>query len=348
MDRVRRGIASVVPVLVIAACGGNTAIELDAQPACEPACGAHATCEGATCVCEDGYIGDGLACREVWTMVASLAFDIAPSSYEPAVVVHRESIFVGIETNTAGVGAWRAIDVSAVPRLGPALTLPPVEQNDFCFCGATQTLVSDGQDAIYMLGNHAQRYDVSANRWVEIPGYTVPADLRRAEAASVFDPAGPWILTFGGRGPTDEVLRFAPGDGTFVVDASTLPASISDAAAWLPPAGDAIFVAGGRGQLDAPQNHILSRPTGAGAWVVHPEVDGDITAPIGMGDFRQRIWVASANGRAYFYDPATSTWDPTIDLPADTRAVVTAGGATWALSRTAGGVLDLYRLSNID
>ncbi len=322
---------TVVPLLAMAACGDGVVstpeIPLDAPDAPDAA-------DAAT--------------RPAWILEATLPFDIAPTSANPAVVGHRSAIFVGIETNTPGVAAWRAIDVSAAPELGPPRSLPPADLNDFCFCGATQAMASDGTDSIYMFGNWGQRYEVSTDRWVEIP--QLMGDLRRGEAAMVFNPVGPSVVRYGGRdgqnGPSRDVLGFAPPDGEFSTDAVQMPIAFAQGAAWLPHNGDAIFVTGGYGALFEPQRHMFVRPIAGGAWTVHPEVEANLNEPFGMGDFQQRIWIA-ADGRLHFFNPATSTWDRTIDAPAGTRAVVTADDRTWALARSDDGQLDLYRLDAI-
>lgn len=310
----------------------------------------------AMAACGDGVVSTpevvpDAATRPAWDLEATLPFDIAPTSANPVVVGHRDAIFVGIETNTPGVSAWRAIDVSAAPTLGPPRALPPADRNDFCFCGATQALASDGTDSIYMFGNHGQRYEVSTDRWIEIPQFDEGGDRRRGEAAMVFNPVAPSVVRYGGRDllnePSRDVDGFAPPDGEFSTDAVQMPIAFAQGAAWLPHAGDAIFVAGGYGVLHEPQRHIFVRPTAGGAWVVHPAVDADLSIPFGMGDFQQRIWIA-ADGRLHFFHPATSSWDRTIEVPDGTRAVVTADDRTWALARGDSEQLDLYQLHAID
>ncbi|MEZ4402064.1 MAG: EGF domain-containing protein [Kofleriaceae bacterium] len=52
-------------IAVSAACGSVGPGIVDAAVACQPACGANATCQAGTCACDDGFTGDGQTCTDV-------------------------------------------------------------------------------------------------------------------------------------------------------------------------------------------------------------------------------------------------------------------------------------------
>lgn len=372
-------------LLAVTACGSVSTSPPDAPPTCTPACGAHATCAGTTCVCDDGYamntaglcgdidecatanggcaadavctntdgartcacpdgfLGDGLACRPVWTAEATIPFDIDPSNFGAVFVAHNNFVYIGVETNTPSAKAFRSYNTSNQQLSGP-LALPPATDDDFCACGATQTLASDGT-TIYMLGNYAMRYNPAADTWTPIPGYISGVDYRRAESASVFNRMAAQVQIFGGRGPVNDQLNFTPASNTFAFDA-TLPFAISDAAAYLPANGGTIYLAGGEQQGGA--DRILSRPTNVAAWTIHPAAPGSLRSVLGMGDFGTRIWVASRDGQLHFFNPASTTWDRTVGLPPGTKGVVTTSMGTFAFVHTPMAQLAVFKLANIE
>ncbi|MBK9037335.1 MAG: hypothetical protein IPL61_39855 [Myxococcales bacterium] len=366
-----------------AACGEVSSNIPDAQTTCVPACGANATCQGTACACDSGYemvagactdidecavgnggcaadamctntagartcacdagfLGDGLACRPVWTLEATVAFDINPSNFGAAFVAHNNFVFIGVETNTPTAKAFRSFNTSNMMLSGP-LALPPTSSDDFCACGATQTMVSNGT-TIYMFGNYAMSYDPATNRWLAINGYTTGADYRRAEAASVYNPMSGLVEIFGGRGPVADTVTYqAPATFAF---GSNLPIAITDAVAYLPANGATIYMAGGQQQGGA--DRILTRPTSLNSWTILGAAPGSLSSPIGMGDFGSRIWVATRERKIYFFDPTAMAWDHTLDLPGDTLGVVTTNAGTFAFVHTATAMLEVYKLANID
>ncbi len=152
-------------LLAVTACGSVSTSPPDAPPTCTPACGAHATCAGTTCVCDDGYamntaglcgdidecatanggcaadavctntdgartcacadgfLGDGLTCRPVWSLEATLPFDIDPSQFGSAMVAHNDLVYIGVETNTQSAKAFRSYNTTTRQVSGP----PPSE-----------------------------------------------------------------------------------------------------------------------------------------------------------------------------------------------------------------------------
>ena len=372
-------------LLAVTACGSVSTSPPDAPPTCTPACGAHATCEGTTCVCDDGYamntagacgdidecatanggcaadavctntdgartcacadgfLGDGLTCRPVWSLEATLPFDIDPSQFGSAMVAHNDLVYIGVETNTQSAKAFRSYNTTTRQVSGP-LALPPSTDDDFCACGATQTLVSDGTN-IYMFGNYATKYNPGTDTWSVIPGYTTGADYRRAESASVYNPMTRQVQAFGGRGPVDEQMNFSVQTATFAFGPA-LPFALTEAAAYLPAGSGTIYLAGGQQQGGA--DRILSRPIGSATWAIQPAAPASLMSPIGMGGFGARVWVADRSGRIVFFNPSTAMWDHTLDLPRDTRGVVTTTAGTFAFARDAMGVLRVYKLANID
>ena len=360
------------------------ASSIDAPPTCAPACGAHATCQGTTCVCDPGYamnggactdidecatanggcaadatctntdgartcacdpgfLGDGLACRPVWTLEATLPFDIDPSQFGSVMVAHNDLVYIGVETNTTSAKAFRSYNTTTRQVSGP-LALPPATDDDFCACGATQTLASDGTN-LYMFGNYATKYNPGTDSWSVIPGYTTGADYRRAESASVYNPMTRQIQAFGGRGPTDVQMNFSVQTATFAFGPA-LPFAVTEAVAYLPAGSGTIYLAGGQQQGGA--DRILSRPIGSATWAIQPAAPVSVTSPIGMGGFGARVWVAERSGKIVFFNPGTATWDHTLDLPPDTRGVATTTAGTFAFARDAMGVLRVYKLANID
>ncbi len=357
--------------------------QIDAPGTCDPACGANATCQGTACVCDAGYqmaagvcadidecatanggcaadavcfntpgartcacragfLGDGLTCAPVWTLQATLPFDINPSNFGSAFVAHNNLVYIGIETNTPTAKAFRSFNTSNLLLSGP-LALPPTTDDDFCACGATQTMASNGT-SVFMFGNYAQLYNPTANTWSPIAGYTSPVDYRRAESASVYNPMNGSVQMFGDRGPTAEALNYRVSPSGFSFDAN-LPIAISDAVAFLPLNGATIYLAGGEQQGGA--DRILSRPTNLASWTIHAAAPGSIRSPIGMGDFGTRIWVAAA-GKIHFFNPTTLAWDITRDLPARTQGVVTTNVGTFAFVHTTTAMLEVYRLATIE
>ena len=51
--------------LALAAGCGSVSTTPDASNTCAAGCGANATCQGTTCVCDQGFTGDGLTCTDV-------------------------------------------------------------------------------------------------------------------------------------------------------------------------------------------------------------------------------------------------------------------------------------------
>jgi hypothetical protein len=361
----------------------GTDASTDAPPAtCVPDCGAHASCDGAVCACDDGYQGDGITCNKYWELVASYPFDIAPLPWSdfspvqwPLAVGHKRSIFIGVQSHaSATYPGWRSIDLAAAPPvLSPPLALPPTynDSNELSTSGFRENVSSDGARYIYMFGNKAQRYDVMADRWFEPPGYGRP--LSRGRGPQMFVPVDGTVQFFGGSGwgqfeILDTVLRYAIATNSYSLEPQPLPFPLRSAVAWLEPGGSTIYVAGGQHDWESnstmPHNGIISRPTTMNAWTTtHPDAPGDLRFPVGMGDYEGRIWVAARDfqfvpnnvvslpSHAYFFDPERDAWDHTIFLPPSTLAAVTADGATWALARTEEngvGGFDLYKLVAID
>src|SRR5690242_18137634 len=44
---------------------------LDAASTCATPCGPNASCDGTTCVCDEGFQGDGISCHQYWALIAS-------------------------------------------------------------------------------------------------------------------------------------------------------------------------------------------------------------------------------------------------------------------------------------
>ena len=356
---------------------------IDTPATCDPACGVHATCQGTTCVCDPGYalangecadidecavnnggcdanalctntdgdntcacnagyLGDGATCRQVWALQGTFPWDINPSNFGSDIVVHNSSVFIGIETNTPTAKGWRSFNTANLTLSGP-LALPPSTDDDFCACGATQTIVSDGT-FIYMFGNYAVRYDPSANRWTTIAGYISGVDYRRAESASVWNSTTNRAEMFGNRGPEAATLNFTP-PSTFAFG-TNLPIAVDSARAYVQNSSGLIFLAGG--QQQGGMDRIMSRPANIEAWTIHASAPGSIGSVIGVGEFGPRIWAAGRGSEMYFYNPASMTWDRTIGLPPRTQRVATTPQGTFAFVHTATAQLEVYKLANIE
>ncbi|MBE7451051.1 MAG: hypothetical protein HS111_19805 [Kofleriaceae bacterium] len=325
---------------------------------CDPACGENAACAGTTCLCNNGFVGDGYTCRAIWARIATtqlrLANVVAGQTNGVIAAGLRNRIYFGPEIGSESDPAhyMRHFNVDTMAFSAP-LALPPSGQRDFCACGDTEVFVgatdSSGNEAVYMFGNYGFRYqpDTGAGpgSWTPVSSYV--GSFRRGEAAGAFEANNRFVYMIGGRGPLDTAIRFSVAGQSFDPEPGILPYQVDSARAWAPAGNNLVYVAGGFAS-DNSRRHLIRTATGTNQWTTLADAPADLGSTIGMGDFGGRIWVATRNGLLYFYDPGPGTWRTSpITAPAGAVAVVTTSGRTFALIQN-GDILEVHELMAIE
>jgi hypothetical protein len=372
----------VLALVALAACGSvkadlDAAVPPDSAPEC-PVCDPHASCEGAVCVCttgwegsgtvctdanecatgnggcdpnadcantegsrectcQGGFVGDGTSCREVWSRVGSFPdVDINPEGFGGKAAGVGNRIFFGPEANNVGAPYLRSFD-TVLHTLSDTLALPS-GQTDFCACGLTDVFLGAGTD-LYMMGNNGGRYLPDVNRWTTITSYVDP--FRRGEAAGAFDAMRGKIYLVGGRSNETSAIQLDVASQMFSTLPGVVPFSVDQGKAWMFSGDHLLYlVSGGDSQLASLD------PGGGGSWNLQPSSPASLRSPLGMGEFKDRVWVATGSAISFF-DPGPEQWGQTLAVPAGTTAVATNDTGTFALCKTADG-LDIFQLNAIE
>ncbi len=331
----------------------------DAGPGtCDPACGDNAACAGTTCICNNGFVGDGYTCRAIWARIATtqlrLANVVAGQTNDVIAAGLRNRIYFGPELGSESDPAhfMRHFNVDTMAFSG-ALAIPPAGQRDFCACGYTEVFVgatdSSGAESLYMFGNYGFRYvpdpGTGLGTWSPVSAYS-PA-LRRGESAGAFEGNNRLLYMVGGRDTQTTAMTYSPATNMFTTLTGALPFGVDSARAWAPAGNNLVYVAGGFAS-DNSRRHLIRTATGTNQWTTLADAPADLGSTIGMGDFGGRIWVATRNGLLYFYDPGPGTWRTSpITAPAGAVAVVTTSGRTFALIQN-GDILEVHELMAIE
>lgn len=244
---------------------------------------------------------------------------------------------------------------TATLTLSGALTVPPGLQSDFQASGYGAIFVADA-DSLVLIGDSAVRYNPGTDAWSAIAGYQ-NGPFHRGESNGAWESSTNTVFMVGGRddatnSATATALR-RNSTGVWANEPGMLPYTVSNGLAYVIPGESRLYVAGGRAG-DNNRMHLAVHTTGTSVWTALANSPGDLGQPIGMGHFTAngttRVFVANLNGRMHFYNPGTSTWDRSINLPTTELAqVVMVAGTPYAVVRAANLTdADIYKLVSID
>lgn len=235
------------------------------------------------------------------------------------------------------------------------LPLPPGTSNDFEASGFGAVFVADA-DAIYLLGDAAYRFRRADNAWRPISGYGPSTNFMRGEACGTWETATGVLYMVGGRDRATNqdqgtAIRLNP-DGSWSNEPGAMPYTVSNCFAVQLPGENRIFIAGGR-TGDNNRKHLAVHTTSTSGWTALADAPDDLGNAIGMGYFEDdatralRVLVATETN-AYLFNPASMTWDRTIDMPAGDRAqLVMVGGVAHAVVQQ-GVQIEVWRLDSVD
>jgi len=378
--------------LALAGCGevSTTFVDaagsgIDAPAVCSPACDVNATCTGATCACDAGYMGDGVTCTDI-NECATTNGGCDPNALCTNTAGSRPcASLLGLVGNGMSCQrAWSLVATFAGVPIDPdrfgavavgvgnrlyfanetntaanevfryfdtttnALSGPLAAppDNDFAAAGFGEIFVSDGA-SIFMFGNYGQRYDTAAGTWSSVSTYTQARS--RGESAGVYHPTTGKIIMAGGR-------TFTINMATDTATAFTIATGAFDPEPGTMPfaisnamawalPGSTSIYVAG-GRSPDNGSHLMRHAIGSTTWEALPDSPMDVRSPTGIGHFGNRLWVAN-DSVLMFFNPATTTWDRTIGAPANMKVAAFANGSTWALAAGAGG-LEFYRLNAIE
>ncbi len=321
---------------------GQTCNDIDECETANGGCDENALCINRpgdrACVCNATHTGDGETCTEVWSLEATLEnVNLNPDGFGTLGVFANGQVFFGPETNLVPAIFWRSYD-PLLKQFGPELPLPPSLPGDFCACGFTESIVSDGID-VFLLGNEGMRYRTNEQRWENFDAYD--SANRRGEAGGTFDSVSGSILLFGGRNNQNNALRIDLSSSLQEIEPGEPPVLMDNAAAHAVPNMPLSFIA-------TPQNNggvqMLSHQTGTPNWMQLANAPNEMGRPQTMGNLGPQIWVADSEGVLYFFDPMANTWSDTrFGAPAGTEVVVNAGSEIIAIAQD-GNAVQAWRL----
>lgn len=326
---------------------GVTCADINECDTANGGCSPNALCTNTngsrTCACLAGFVGDGLVCAPVWQRVGTFpGVDIEPTNQGSSAAAAGNLIFVAADTGNLG-GVFRSFNTTTNQLSGQlAMPVGGGSQNDFCACGYTQTMFSDG-NFLYVFGNWGERYNIASNSWSTVTSYS--GSIARGEAAGVLVPMINQAVIIGGRGPRNDAINFNLGSQAFAAEPGTLPYAVQYPVAWAMPGNTTVYVAGGDAS-DGNRRHLVRHQVGTSVWEPMPDAPEDIGFPVGMGHFENRLWVA-AGERLQLFNLATSQWDRMVTLPANVKAVVTNADGTFAIAKN-GTTLDFWKLQRIE
>lgn len=330
---------------------GDASDELDAEGplSCED-CAPNATCEDGgediSCVCDDGYEGDGVTCEDV----NECAEDNGGCD-ENAICINRPgsrecdcmegylgdgetcsriwTLFHEIEDlrfNPDNYGAGYAAGFEESIYFAPKsndesvyfksidiqtktvtdLPLPEPDGGDFCACGADGPLVSDADLGLCQFANDANCFD--GDTWSAV---TRPDEFATDDAASAG--IGGFIYEVGANGNTGDAHRYSPESGFEAI--TDHPAGVHDARG---AAHDGVlYVLGGETAAGA-ENKAFAYDTQqgtAGTWEQLPDIPVDSGSPRGAVAHDGLIFLFNYD-EILIYDPAESTWrERRLDYP---------------------------------
>ncbi|TMQ02546.1 MAG: hypothetical protein E6J91_51355 [Deltaproteobacteria bacterium] len=367
---------------LLVGCGSVSNRGADAANTCEPACGAHATCQGTSCACDTGFMGDGHTCADVnecttgnggcdanatctntmggRTCACQAGFVGDGMTCRAAFV--RVAMLPGVRINPDNFGGL-AVGVGAKLYFGPRSNDPTqlymrsydvgtnAISQPLAFPPGTQTdfcacgltsVFLSDGTTLYLLGNSGEKYNPATNAWSAVASYT--AATARGEAAGTYDAASNLFLLVGGRGNEGSAERMALVGEAFSAEPGSLPVGMSSARAFTPPGAPVTYVAGGDLGMGVA---LLSHTTGSNGWTRLANAPQNLGRPIGMGSFMGQIWVARNGGTFYFYNPMNDTWAPnSIKAPTGTAVATMVAGQTFVLVDT-GSATEIHRLNAI-
>lgn len=306
-------------------------------------CSANAECLNRPgsfqCRCSTGYVGDGITCLPVWELQGALDGAEYNVSFDGFAAAVGNTIWFTQDGQNAATRLY-GYDTAA----GTFFNRPVTTVSEFCACGYGQVFVG-GPTRLWMFGNDGWFYDPAADRWVQINSYA-PSGFRRGESAGAIDPRNGRVYMVGGRAdvsPSETTASIANGAAnTYGPEPGMLPVGVSDASAWIVPADDMLYVAGGRG-TDNNQRHFFSHLLGSSVWTELAPLPEDAPQTRGMGDYQGRIWVAADSG-VHFYDPVSRSWS-SVTVPPGFQRAVSANGAVWAIVSTLGSnKIEIHKL----
>ncbi|MCE9573405.1 MAG: hypothetical protein K8W52_09625 [Deltaproteobacteria bacterium] len=219
--------------------GPDSSTVIDSAGTCAPTCDVNATCAGTTCSCNDGFMGDGLACTDINECAANNGgCDVnalctnAPGSRSCAckrgfvgdgVTCRPSWTLVGSFPNVVlDQGSNRGFDAvglankiyfapkwDTTPSTMRAIDVAagvisgnlavPPGLQNDFFAGGFGEVFLADGSGLYLIGDEAFRYNPSGNTWVAVPGYTNGSGFRRGESAGAYAAGPNSIVLVGGR-----------------------------------------------------------------------------------------------------------------------------------------------------
>lgn len=340
---------ALVVALLLAACAYERPARYnpDAGPATcavdNGGCDINATCAMAgqmsVCACKSGFAGDGTVCAPIWEHLYSIP-DVelnAGAGYVAATVGSK--IYFAPEFGATGK-YFKSLDVMTGAIAD--LQMPPLHNgvdNEFCACGANESLVTQGT-SIYAFGNAAAVYNTTNDTWTAIQVALYPSV--RSDTVGVEARGRAYVL--GGDPNRATAQYWANG----FVSVTSMP--FSDNTPGAVAIGDTIYVFGGgtaRTEVASFDATVDTNP-----WVPRTSAPFDLFLKPTIGTFGAKLVMTSgAVGTLYTYDPGTDTWPGTFVLPAgDHWNLFTVNGSVYALGQKSASAIPtvlLYKLAAI-
>ena len=344
--------------------GGDALVEPDANPACGT-CSPFASCPVDTCVCNDGFTGDGEVCSDVneclmnnggcsanatctnvsggfWCGCTAGFFGDGFTCTPRWAPVYTDTGFnIGYWNYTTGHN--QSIYYADSGTFFREYNIPSgnifahATSNDFCGCGYTATPVSAG-NYIYEFGNYGQRFN---GQW-EDRSYPDP----RGDAG--FTVYNGLIFRVGGRTNNDErhLHTYNPTNNTWSATGALAdypwPSRFVGLGGW----GNQIF--GVAGDTPAGDNKMAVYSIANNTWTVLPDAPFGAYRPhVVIWD--NRMFVLGDSG-VYVYDPATQAWSPnSFAIPAGmTNAKIVLANANLYVVGDVGANVQISRLNGYE
>lgn len=175
---------------------------------------------------------------------------------------------------------------------------PLAVSTEFCGCGYSNKLVSDGTNIFY-IGNKAVKYEVSSDTW---KGLTYPFSVQTGEPGTVYHEGNIYLL--GNRGESTVFKHYNIASDSWITDPNYLYATDSSEMAVYK---DRIYAFGGIGIPTKVSYYSLTTKT----WVALKDAPSNIISgwnyvrTATLGDY---IYHLQGDGKIMVYDPNFDTW----------------------------------------
>ncbi len=332
-------------------------------------CNVHAHCTGTSCICDKGFIGDGLNCSDIDECVQSDACaDVAdcvnlPGSYECAcpadhvgdgyvscvprwtlehvilenqlghwgyAVGSEDKIFFAIGTDVSN-RYLKSYDLC--DKIVREETLMPANSHDFCGCGYYGFPVQLN-NWIFMFGNYGQRY--SNDAWYPA---SLPPENMRGEAGTA--PFNDKVYMVGGRGQLASVQYYDPYQ-----DAWSAPGAVSElpwGIEW--PAtvviDNKLYVIAG--DAAGTSDNKMAFYDGLN-WTVLPDTPFEESRPRAVAHEGQ-AFVLTEHG-FYVYEVSSNSWlTAPVPLPAGDRWYPVVAGSELFVIGDVGNQIEIHKLN---